>query len=114
MAATIIFLLLLFSTAVNSYTDYAINLLVRSPSNTRRYCVELAKLPNNHTVNITGFGWYTPFIASSSVNACNITDLSTTFPSGFDPRTILILYEHQCKMTEHAWNVEQQFGKEIS
>jgi hypothetical protein len=55
---------------VISYTDDSINLLVRSSnqSTVRRYCVELAKLPNGHTVNITGFGWHFPYLASPSVN----------------------------------------------
>jgi len=101
---------------VISYTDDSINLLVRSSnqSTVRRYCVELAKLPNGHTVNITGFGWHFPYLASPSVNACNITDLANSLPRTFPLKTILIVYEHQCKMTEHAWNVEKLFTKNIS
>jgi hypothetical protein len=99
-----------------SSTDDSINLLVRSSINStaRRYCVELAKLPNGHTVNITNFGWHNPYIASPSVNACNITDLKNSLPNIFPLKTLLILSEHQCKMTEHAWHVEQQYGENIS
>jgi len=99
-----------------SSTDDSINLLVRSSINStiRRYCVELAKLPNGHTVNITNFDWHNPYIASQSVNACNITDLKNSLPKTFALKTLLILYEHQCKMTEHAWNVEQQYKENIS
>jgi len=99
-----------------SSTDDSINLLVRSSINStiRRYCAELAKLPNGHTVNITNFSWHNPYIASQSVNACNITDLKNSLPKTFALKTLLILYEHQCKMTEHAWNVEQQYKENIS
>jgi hypothetical protein len=98
------------------YSDESINLLVRSSSesNIRRYCVDLAKLPNDHIINVTGFGWHNPYIASSSVNACNITDLNHSFPDPLPLHTLLILYEHECKITEHAWNVEQHFGEDIS
>ncbi|CAF2835419.1 unnamed protein product [Rotaria sp. Silwood2] len=117
MATTIILFLILFSQTIISFADdSAINLLVR-PSNDstiRRYCVELAKLPNERTVNITGFGWHIPYIASPSVNACNATNLEYSLPRAFPLKTILILYEHQCKMTEHAWNVEKKFGQNIS
>jgi hypothetical protein len=116
--ATIIFffLFILLPSIVISSADDSINLLVRSSTNstTRRYCVELAKLPNGHTVNITGFGWHNPYIASPSVNACNRTDLQQSLPEKFPLNTILILSEHQCKMTEHAWNVQYQFGANIS
>jgi hypothetical protein len=112
----VVFLLLLFFPIVHSYTDESINLIVRpiSTSNIRRYCIELAKLPNNNTVNITDFGWHLPYLSSRSVNACNISDLNSSLPSSFSSNKILILYEHECKMTEHAWNVEKQFGKGIS
>jgi hypothetical protein len=101
---------------VISSTDDSINLLVRSSINStiRRYCVELAKLPNDHTINITNFGWHNPYIASPSVNACNTTDLKNSLPRTFSLNTLLILSEHQCKMTEHAWNVQEQFGQNIS
>ena len=97
-------------------SDDSINLLVRSTNDptVRRYCVDLAKLPNGRTVNITSFGWHTPYVASPSVNGCNITDLENFLPPTFPLNTILVLYEHQCKMTQHAWNVEKQFGGEIS
>jgi len=101
---------------VISSTDDSINLLVRSSTNStiRRYCVELAKLPNGHTINITNFGWHNPYIASPSVNACNTTDLEHYLPITFPLNTILILYEHQCKMTEHAWNIQWKYGENIS
>lgn len=101
---------------VISVTDDSINLLVRSSANStiRRYCVELAKLPNGHTVNITGFSWHNLHIASPSVNACNTTDLKDSLPPKLPSNTLLILTEHQCKMTEHAWHVEEQYGHNIS
>ncbi len=116
MTTMISVFLLLLPLMVQSYTQSAINLLVRSSttSNVQRYCIELAKLPNGHVVNITTFGWHVPYLASPSVNACNISDLNNSFPNPFRSNTILILYEHECKMTEHAWNVEEQFGSEIS
>ena len=116
MGAVSVLLLLLFASTVSSYTDESINLLVRSSSTSlrRRYCIELARLPNARGVNITGFEWRTPYFASSLVNACNITDLQTALPSSFARNSMLVLYEHGCKMTEHAWNVEQQFGKQMS
>jgi hypothetical protein len=116
MGIMLVFFLLLLSPSVHSYTDESINLLVRSisTSHIHRYCIELAKLPNGHTVNITNFGWHLPYLSSPSVNGCNISDLNTSLPSSFPSNTILILYEHQCKMTEHAWNVEQIFGQQIS
>jgi hypothetical protein len=116
MTRMIIFFLLLLSPIVHSYTDESINLLVRSSttSNIQRYCIELAKLPNGRIINITNFGWHIPYLASPSVNACNISDLNDSLPNSFSLNTILILYEHDCKMTEHAWNVEQQFGEQIS
>ncbi len=109
-------LLLLFPLMVQSYTQGAINLLVRSSttSNIDRYCIELAKLPNGRVVDITTFGWHIPYLALPSVNACNISDLNNSLPNSFSSNNILIVYEHDCKMTEHAWNVEEQFGSEIS
>ncbi|CAF3576242.1 unnamed protein product [Adineta steineri] len=96
--------------------DESVNLLVRSSTepNVRRYCVSVAKLPNGNTVNITGFGWHNPYIASPMVNGCNVTDLKNLLPNTFPLKTTIILYEHQCKMTEHAWNIESLFGKNIS
>ncbi|CAF1229027.1 unnamed protein product [Adineta steineri] len=96
--------------------DESVNLLVRSSTepNVRRYCVSVAKLPNGNTVNITGFGWHNPYIASPMVNGCNVTDLRNLLPSTFPLKTTIILYEHQCKMTEHAWHIESLFGKNIS
>ncbi|CAF0956509.1 unnamed protein product [Adineta steineri] len=96
--------------------DESVNLLVRSSTepNVRRYCVSVAKLPNGNTVNITGFGWHNPYIASPMVNGCNVTDLKNLLPNTFPIKTTIILYEHQCKMTEHAWNIESLFGKNIS
>lgn len=116
MVMRTVFLLILLSPLVISQTDDSINLLVRSSpdSKTRRYCVELAKLPNGRTVNVTGFGWRTPFIASPAVNACNVTDLNNSLPSSFPPSTILVVSEHQCKMTEHAWHVESKYGRLVS
>jgi hypothetical protein len=116
MTTMIIFFLLLLPPIVYSYTEDSINLLVRSSttSTIQRYCIELATLPNNRTVNITNFGWHIPYLSSSSVNACNISDLNTSLPNSFPSNTILILYEHDCKITEHAWNVEEKFGQEIS
>lgn len=99
-----------------SSSDDSINLLVRSSINStiRRYCVDLAKLPNGHTVNITAFDWHIPFIALPSVNACNTTDLNYSLPRTFPNNTLLILTEHQCKITEHAWNIEVKYGEHIS
>jgi hypothetical protein len=116
MTMRILVFLLLFPPIVHTYTDESINLLVRSSSTSAitRYCIELAKLPNDRIVNITNFGWHIPYLSSPSVNACNISDLNNSLPSSFSSNTILILYEHECKMTEHAWNVEQQFGSGIS
>ncbi|CAF0983325.1 unnamed protein product [Adineta steineri] len=96
--------------------DESVNLLVRSSTepNVRRYCVSVAKLPNGNTVNITGFGWHNPYITSPMVNGCNVTDLKNLLPNTFPLKTTIILYEHQCKMTEHAWNIESLFGKNIS
>lgn len=116
MATFIIFFLLLISPLVISVTDDSINLLVRSSTNStiRRYCVELAKLPNGHTVNITSFSWHNPYLASPAVNACNRTSLDDYLPVTFPLNTLLILTEHQCKMTVHAWHVEQKYGDDIS
>ena len=107
---------MVLSEIVIGYSDYSINLLVRSTTKptSRRYCVELAKLPNDHVVNVTDFGWHIPYLASPSVNPCNISDLENFLPRTFSSNTILILYEHQCKMTEHSWNVEKHFGQNIS
>jgi hypothetical protein len=115
MAAKIMFFLLLLSPIAHSYTDEAINLLVHSitTSDMYRYCIELAKLPNGHTVNITNFGWHLPYLASTSADACNISNLNNYLPSSFSSNTILILYEHECTMTEQSWNIEKQFGQEI-
>ena len=110
----LLLLLLLSSSLVFAYTDDSINLLVRSSSVTRRYCVELAQLPNGRTVNITGFAWRRPYLASASVNACNVTDLETFLPRTFPPNTLLVLQQKECKMTEHAWHVEKVFGNETS
>lgn len=108
--------LVLFSLISIVSTDDSINLLVRSSINPtiRRYCVDLAKLPNGLTINVTNFGWHNPYLASPTVNACNVTDLENSLPSGFPLKTILIIYEHGCKITEHAWNVETLYGKNIS
>jgi len=116
MATLIIFLILLFSPTIISSSDESINLLVRSSANStiRRYCVELAKLPNGHTVNITDFDWHIPYIASPSVNACNATNLDYFLPVTFPKNTLLVLTEHQCKITEHAWHVEAKYGENIS
>lgn len=117
MTKLIIVLVALFCPIVFGYTDESINLLARpstARSTIRRYCVELAKLPNGRTVNITGFGWHNPYLAPTSVNACSIADIKEYLPPSFRPNTLLILTEHQCKMTEHAWNVQQRFGQQIS
>ena len=111
----LVFLLFLLPAFVNAYTDSSINLLVRSSptSQARRYCIELAKLPNGHVINVSYFGWYRPYLASPSVNACNASDLRQSLPSAVIANRMLIVYEHDCKMTEHAWNVQQSFGDQI-
>lgn len=116
MATTFIVGIVLFLQIVIGYADNSVNLLVRSSNDTnvRRYCVALAKLPNGRTVNVTNFGWHFPYIASPSVNACNITDLADSLPRAFPERTVLIVYEHLCKITVHAWNVETLYGQNIS
>ena len=117
MAKCIIILIVLFFPMALGYTDDAINLLTRSSgvqSTVRRYCVELAKLPDGRVVNITGFGWLNPYLALTSVNACSIIDLQRSLPPSFRPNTLLILTLHQCKMAEQAWNVQRLFGKQIS
>lgn len=116
MARMIIIFLFLLLPMIDCYTTTSINLLVRSltTSYIQRYCIELAKLPNDRVINITNFGWHTPYLFSSSVNACNISDLNASLPNSFPSNTILIIYENNCKMTEHAWNVQTQFGSEIS
>lgn len=116
MATTFIVGIVLFLQIVIGYADNSVNLFVRSSNDTnvRRYCVALAKLPNGRTVNVTNFGWHFPYIASPSVNACNITDLADSLPRAFPERTVLIIYEHRCKITEHAWNVETLYGQNIS
>jgi hypothetical protein len=118
MAICIVICLVLFCPLIFGYTDDSINLLVRpsTPFNStiRRYCVELATLPNGRTINITNFSWHKPYIGAPSVNACNITDIEHSLPHVFPRRTLLILREHQCKMTEHAWNIERQYGRDIS
>lgn len=116
MTVIILFFLFLLSPIVHSYTEDSINLLVRSPttSDIQRYCIELARLPNNRTINVTAFDWHRPYVSSPSVNACNISDLNSSLPNSFPSNTILIVYEHDCKMTEHAWNVESKFGSGIS
>ncbi|CAF1594975.1 unnamed protein product [Adineta ricciae] len=115
MVTLTILIFVLFSPLVISTSDDDINLLVRSSadSTVRRYCVELAKLPNGRTVNVTNFGWHIPFIASPAVNACNITDLDQSLPADLSPNTLLIVYEHKCKMTEHAWHVETKYNHTI-
>jgi hypothetical protein len=115
MTTMILFFLLVFCPTVLSYTDEAINLLVRplSTSDIRRYCVELAILPNGRTINVTNFSWRTPYL-SSSVNGCDQSDLNNLLPSSFPSNTMLIIYEHECTMTEQAWNVENKFGPQIS
>lgn len=112
---SLVFLLFSLPAFVNAYTDSSINLLVRSSptSQGRRYCIELAKLPNNRVVNVTDFGWYRPYLASPSVNACNASDLQHSLPSALIGNRMLVVYEHDCKMTEHAWNVQQRFGDQI-
>ena len=116
MAMMMLSLFLLLFPIVHSYTDASINLLVRpiSTSNIHRYCIDLATLPDGRTVNITAFGWHLPYLSSPSVNACDISNLNTSLPNPFPFNKILILYEHGCKITEHAWNVEKQFGTNIS
>lgn len=116
MVTTVILLFLFIFPVALSYTDASINLLVYSisTSSTDRYCIELAKLPNNEIVDIEAFGWYKPYYLSSSVNACDTSNLINSLPNKLPLKTILILYEHDCKMTEHAWNVESYLGKEIS
>lgn len=105
--------LLLCCPFVQTYTDSAINLLVRSSTSSDyyRYCIELAKLPNGQTVNVSDFGWYNPYLASSTIDACNATSLNTSLSSTLFSRTMLIIYKHGCTMTEQAWNVEQRFGQ---
>jgi len=109
-----VLLFLLFPIHIFCYTNTAINLLVRSPSDSTRYCIDVATLPNGRYVNVTYFGWRKPYLASSSVNPCDVSTLNQTFPNGFSSNTMLILYEHDCKMTEHAWNVQTAFGSNIS
>ncbi|CAF4066161.1 unnamed protein product [Rotaria sordida] len=112
----LLFFLLLFPTVL-TYTDGSMNLIVRSTSSTsdiHRYCIELAKLPNNRTVDIKDFGWYSPYPLSPSFNACNISNFNNSLPNSLLSNTILIIYEHECKMTEHAWNIEQHFKQQIS
>ncbi|CAF0972651.1 unnamed protein product [Adineta ricciae] len=105
--------LLLCCPFVQTYTDGAINLLVRSSTSSEyyRYCIELAKLPNGQTVNVSDFGWYNPYLVSSTVDACNAASLNTSLPNTLSSRTMLIIYEHGCTMTEQAWNVEQLYGQ---
>lgn len=119
MKTLIIVFICLFSPMIHGSTDDdddpSINLLVRSSVNStnRRYCVQLAKLPNGHTVNVTGFDWHFPYIASPSVNGCNVTDIKQSLPSSFPLNTLLVLAEHQCKMTEQSWNIESVYGPNI-
>ena len=113
---TVVFLFL-FPSLVLSYSDQAINLLVRASSSTSdysRYCIELATLPNGGVVNVTNFGWYTPYLASSSIDPCDVVNLNQSLPHSFSANSMVILYEHNCKMTEHAWNVQRLFGSQIS
>ncbi|UJR33186.1 hypothetical protein I4U23_020641 [Adineta vaga] len=116
MVMLTVFFLILFSTSVIGDSDDSINLLVRlsTDSTVRRYCADLAKLPNGRTINVTGFGWHNPYIASAAVNACNVTDIDNSLPATLSSDTILILYEHQCKMTEHAWHIETKYKHNIS
>ncbi|CAF1102251.1 unnamed protein product [Rotaria sp. Silwood1] len=118
MVTIILLYCLLFFPTVFSYTDESINLLIRSTlstSNMHRYCIELAKLPNNRTVDIKNFGWHSPYLSSPSVNACNISSLNESLPNTLPSNTTLIIYEHECKMTEHAWNIEKYYlGQQIS
>lgn len=111
----LIFLLLSLILCVAGYTDEAINLIARSKSssNTHRYCVELAKLPNNRTVDIQHFGWYTPY-QLLSVNACDVSNLQNSSSQPLPSYTMIIIYENECKITEHAWNIEKTFGKNVS
>ena len=111
-----IFSIFLYFPLINCATEDSINLLVRSSVNStvRRYCIELAALPNGHVIDIPAFGWHQPYLASSSVNACNISSLAEYLPASFPDRTLLILTEHQCKITEHAWHVEQRYKENIS
>ncbi|UJR14001.1 hypothetical protein I4U23_001001 [Adineta vaga] len=108
-----IFFLFLCYPVVHCYTDEAINLLVHSntASEDYRYCIELAKLPNGQTVNITDFGWYTPYLLSTTINACNLTNLNNSLPSSLPSKTMLIIYEHACTMTEQSWNIEQRYSQ---
>ncbi|CAF1478551.1 unnamed protein product [Rotaria magnacalcarata] len=110
-----LFFILLFR-VVLSYTDESINLLVHSKAmlNNNRYCIELAKLPNNRGVDIKNFGWHTPYLSSPSFNACDASNFSNSLAKPLSPNTILIVYEHECKITEQAWNVEKYFEQQIS
>lgn len=116
VTSVIEFCLLLFPLMVHAYTDGSINLLVRSisTSHIHKYCIELAQLPNEKTVDVSTFGWRKPYLSSSSINACNITALNQSLPQNLSSNTMLILYEHQCKITEQAWHVEKVFGSNIS
>lgn len=116
MRRVIEFCLLLFPLMVHGYTDGSINLLVRSvgASHIHRYCIELAQLPNEKTVDVPTFGWRKPYLSSPSINACNISTLNQSFPQNLSSNTMLILYEHQCKITEQAWHVEKVFGSRIA
>lgn len=114
MKQSVILLIGLFICVQASTDDESVNLIVRYLNESRRYCVEIAQLPNGRAVNVTGFGWHTPYIAAPSVNGCNITDLKNSLPSFFPKETILVIQEHDCKMTQHAWNVEEIFGSEIA
>lgn len=122
MVRSIILLILLFSPALvigstdDDDDDSSINLQTRSSVNAtiRRYCVQLAKLPNGRTVDVMGFDWHTPYIVSPSVNACSIDDIKRSLPGSFPSKTLIIVTEHQCKMTEHAWNIQSLYGSNIS
>ncbi|CAF3687160.1 unnamed protein product [Adineta steineri] len=96
--------------------DDAVNLLVRPVTNSDiyRYCVKLAVLPNGGTVNITNFGWYSPYLSETYIDACNITNLNNYLPNSFPSNTMIILYEHECTMTEHAWNIQTKYGQQIT
>ena len=116
MRRVIEFCLLLLPLIVHGYTDGSINLLVRSigGSNVQRYCIELAQLPNGKTIDLPTFGWRKPVLSSPSIDACNASNLVQAFPQNLSSNTMLILYEHQCTITEQSWNVERSFGSRIS
>jgi hypothetical protein len=109
-------ILFMFSQLANGYTDESINLLVRSVDTARihRYCIEPTHLSNGRRVNISRFGWRTPFIASAVVDPCNISHLQQSLPSSLPANTMLILHEHNCRITRQVSNVQATFGRNLS